>query len=280
MSAARLHIDPVTPALGAELSGVDLSQPVSPELAAEIHRVLMDRLVVWFRDQPIHPTTVLNLARAMGPLAERHPLYTTHPDQPDVVILDWHGDMQPDAAEWHTDMRYRPESPFGSVLQAVVLPPTGGDTLWASMYRAYETLPSNLQADLAELSAVHDMGSFRRLYVQDGQSADLAGAMADVGMAVHPVVGHHAVTGRPFLNVSESFTNYIVGMSMPESQRLLTYLFGHINQPDLQVRLRWQPGTVALWDNGASQHYAVNDYLPQRRTMYRAVIASDLRAPA
>lgn len=276
MSSA-LTIDPVTPTVGAAIRGIDLRDPVSADLADEIHAALMTHLVVWFPDQEIAPETPLNLARAMGPLADRHPLYETHPDHPDVVILDWGEDRRPDADEWHTDMRFRTDWPFASVLQAVQIPATGGDTLWANMYRAYETLPAGIREEIADLKAVHDMGAFRRRYIEQGGAEALSEGMAEFGSAVHPVVDLHPFTGRPYLNVNESFTTYIDGLSFPESQRLLSYLLAHINRPDHQVRLRWQPGTVAMWDNGASQHYAVNDYLPNRRVMYRVVVARDAR---
>ena len=269
----------LTAAVGAEVRGLDLTAPLDPGAIEVLYAALLEHLVVVMHDTSAGPADLVAIASALGPLGARHPIYDTIDGFPDVVELDWHGDHEPDAAEWHTDMRFSANPPFASVLQAIILPPVGGDTLWASMYAAYDALSTGLRNDLAELDAVHDMGSFRRGFVQEGGAARLDQAMVEVGSAVHPVIDHHPVTGRPYLNVNESFTTYLVGLSMPDSSRLLSYLFGHISKPEFHVRLKWQPGTVAVWDNRASQHYAVNDYLPQRRVMHRVVVATDGRLP-
>jgi taurine dioxygenase len=177
-------------------------------------------------------------------------------------------------------MTYHSTPPFASILKAVQVPPVGGDTLWASMFAVHDALDPGLRRDLAQLDAVHDMGAFRTGAYRDGGDEGLAAALTAAGTAVHPVVAHHPVTGRPYLNVSESFTRFVIGLSAPESARLLTYLFDLINRPDFHMRVRWQPGTVVIWDNRGTQHYAVADYLPHRRVMHRVAVVTDRRTPA
>ena len=217
------------------------------------------------------------LANRLGPTSNTHHEYRSHVDEAEVVVLEWGGDRVPDAAEWHADMTYRANPPFASVLQAIVVPAAGGDTLWASMYSALDALPAGLRSELEHLEAVHDMGAFRTTAFRRGGEAELADALWKAGSAVHPVVAHHPVTGRPYLNVSESFTRFIIGLSAPESARILTLLFDQINRPEHHTRVRWEPGTVAIWDNRATQHYAVADYLPHRRVMHRVAVDRDLR---
>ena len=147
------------------------------------------------------------------------------------------------------------------------------------MYAAYDALPAGMKEQLADLSAVHDMGSFRNEYLarENGVQA-LNEAMAKVGSAVHPMVRNHPVTGRGFLFVNQSFTTHVVGMSSHESHRLLRYLFDHINQPEFQCRLRWQANSLVMWDNRVTQHYAVADYMPHHRLMHRVTVIDDRRA--
>ena len=172
-------------------------------------------------------------------------------------------------------MTFRAAPPFASVLHGVVIPECGGDTLWANLHAVYEDLPAGLRADLGELQAAHDIGAFRAPAYRDGGNDGMAATVASAGMAVHPIVARHPVTQRPYLNVSESFTRFVIGLSAPESARLLTMLFDLINRPQFQMRLQWRPGTTAIWDNRGTQHYAVNDFLPHRRVMHRVVVERD-----
>ncbi|NNE73763.1 MAG: taurine dioxygenase [Acidimicrobiales bacterium] len=273
MEATRL-----TPAIGAELAGIDWNQPITADLVDGLHAALIEHQVIILRDADLSLDAMVELGRHLGELAPPHHSYVTHAENPDVVVLMWEGDDKPDADEWHSDMTYRPRAPFASILKAMELPPTGGDTLWASMGAVYESLPAGLRADLDGLEVVHDMGAFRNGAYRAGGVPGIEQAMLEAGTAVHPVVAHHPVTGRPFLNVSESNTRQIIGLSAIESHRLLTYLFAHINRPDYHVRLKWQVNTIAIWDNRGTQHYAVNDYLPNRRVMHRVAVATDARS--
>jgi taurine dioxygenase len=158
-------------------------------------------------------------------------------------------------------------------------PPWVGDTLWASMFSVHDALDAGLRRDLEQLEAVHDMGAFRTGAYLEGGDAGVIDAMNRAGVATHPVIEHHPVTNRPYVNVIESFTRFVIGLSAPESGRILTYLFDLINRPEHQVRIRWAPGTVAIWDNRGTQHYAVADYLPHRRVMHRVAVVTDRRSP-
>ncbi len=253
---------------------------ICEELADAVHAALMENSVLVLPDALLDPASMVQLGAALGTLGARHHSYVTLPEFEDVVVLTWEGDQKPDAAEWHADMTYRPVPPFASILKAVEVPPVGGDTLWASMFAVHDALDPGLRRDLAQLDAVHDMGAFRTGAYLQGGDAGISEALTLAGSAVHPVVDQHPVTGRPYLNVSESFTRFVIGLSAPESGRLLTMLFDLVNRPDFQVRLRWQPGTVAIWDNRGTQHYAVADYLPHRRVMHRVAVVTDRRTPS
>jgi taurine dioxygenase len=274
-----LTADRLTPALGADITGLDPRAEITAEVADALHDLIMEHQVIFLRDFDLSPTKMAELGSALGTLGARHHSYVTHQDSEDVVIIEWKDDDLPDAAEWHADMTYRATPPFASILKGVVIPPAGGDTLWASMYSVYDSLPTGLKDDLANLEAVHDMGAFRTPAYRDGGNDGVLDAYTSAGTAVHPMIAHHPVTRRPYLNVSESFTRFIIGLSAPEGGRLLTELFDRINRPEHHVRLRWKPSTIAIWDNRGTQHYAVADYLPHRRVMHRVAVVEDAREP-
>lgn len=268
----------LTPALGAIVTLPEGAGEISEELADAIHAALLEHSVLVLPEADLDATRMVQLGAELGTLGVRHHSYRTHPDSEDVVVLSWEGDQKPDAAEWHADMTYRPEPPFASILKAVQVPPVGGDTLWASMFAVHDALDPGLRRDLEQLEAVHDMGAFRTDAYRDAGNEGMVAALTRAGSAVHPVIEHHPATGRPYLNVSESFTRFVIGLSAPESGRLLTQLFDLINRPDHHMRLRWQPGTVVIWDNRGTQHYAVADYLPHRRVMHRVAVVEDRRS--
>jgi taurine dioxygenase len=195
-----------------------------------------------------------------------------------MFILDNHAGNPTDNDAWHTDVTFIETPPLGAVLYARLLPPEGGDTCWADMQAAYEGLSRPLQRFLAELDAVHD---FNRGFPQAGQVARQAGrekaerALEAHPPVVHPVVRTHPETGADGLFVNYGFTDRIKGLRRNESDALLNMLFVHVQKPEYQVRWRWKPNAIAFWDNRATQHYAVNDYLPHRRVMHRATILGD-----
>ena len=271
-----LRCERLTPALGAMVTGITLGN-LTGESADVLYDALMEHQVLFFRDQHLSPLEQVTLGRHLGDLGEPHHAYNTHPETDDVVVLDWRPGDRPDAAEWHSDMTFKSDPPFATILQAMVLPPVGGDTLWASMYSVYERLDPGLCSDLQQLFAVHDPGAFRNGAYATGGNAGIDEMLGTVGSAVWPIISHHPVTGRPYVNVSESNTRWIIGVGAPESARIVSLLLDMINRPDHQVRLRWMPGTIAIWDNRATQHYAVSDYRQFRRMMHRVVVQRDTR---
>lgn len=273
-----MKIDPVTPTIGAEIGGVDLSSTCNADVNDQIYAALKEHLVLFFRDQNFSPEKQLEFAKSFGEIAKPHPVYPHVPGFKQVVLLENDGKRPPDTDDWHTDLTFQPVPPFLSVLYAKQVPETGGDTLWANMYAAFETLPIELQKLTSRLSAVHDMGAFRNSFVDDtGDTSALNKAVAEIGSAIHPIAPTHPVTGRRLLFVNRSFTQHIVGMLKAESDRLLEYLFAHIETASLQVRFRWRNKSVAIWDNRCTQHYAVADYLPAYRCMHRVIVDTDRR---
>ena len=279
MTADRFSIRPLTPTIGAELSGLDLSRAMDQETSDAVYQALLDHLVIFLRDQAIGPADQLAFAEGFGEIDRPHPIYPPAEGHPNVVLLDNGPDRRPDTAEWHTDLTFYERPPFASILLAKQVPDCGGDTLWSNMYAAYDTLPPGMKADLEGLTAIHDLGDFRNDFVGDGQDREaLNAAISRTGSALHPVVPRHPVTGRPYLFVNQPFTRHIVGLSTRESDRLLRYLYDHLDRPEFQVRFQWRAGSLAMWDNRVTQHYAVDDYYPHRRVMHRVTVVEDRRA--
>ncbi|MEM7531388.1 MAG: TauD/TfdA family dioxygenase [Chloroflexota bacterium] len=272
-----LSINPITPTIGAEISGVDLSQPLTEPIVNAIYQALLEHQVIFFPNQHISPQNHLDFAKAFGGLDQPHPIYPNVPGFEQIVILENDGNNPLFTDEWHTDVTFRTHPPFATVLYTHTLPPCGGDTLWANMHAAYETLPSDVKAFLADKEAVHDMGSFRNDFIAQGGVEELNDAMRRVGSAVHPVIAHHPATGRPYINVNRSFAIHILGMATPESARWLSFLFDHVSDPLYQIRFRWELNTLAMWDNRGTQHYAVADYFPNNRRMHRVTVVNDKR---
>lgn len=274
----EIIINPLTSAIGAEISGIDLNTPISPTAADKIYRALIDHMVIFFRDQNITAAQHIALAETFGELDAPHPVYAHVPGHERIVKLANDATNPPDTDGWHTDLTFKPNPPFASILVARVLPQTGGDTLWASMVAAYDALPDEMKDMLASLKAVHDMGDFRNNFTVDEESGDkLTTAMQKFGCAIHNVVKIHPVTGKKYLYINDGFTAHIVGKTSRESRRLITWLLDHINRPEYQLRFKWTDGAIAIWDNRCTQHYAVNDYLPAYRCMNRITVINDRR---
>ncbi len=283
-SQSTLSFERWTPALGAEVVGLNVaelirsgSEAALAEVGNRLYDGLIDNQVLFLRDQGLSPADHVLFAKLFGDLAPRHHSYNTHPEHPDVAVLEWKPGDRPDATEWHSDMTFRPKPPFASVLQAQEIPPVGGDTLWASMYSVYESLDSGFVRDLEQMHICHDPGQFRNGAYAQGGNQGITDMLVDAGSAVWPIISHHPVTGRPYVNVSESNSRWIMGTGAAESHRIVSYLLHAINRPDHQVRLRWRPGTIAIWDNRATQHYAVADYPEHRRLMHRVAVDTDRR---
>ncbi|WP_435634694.1 taurine dioxygenase [Pseudomonas solani] len=272
-----LHITPLSPALGALIGGVDLREPLSTEHRDGIEAALLQHQVLFFRAQPLEPTQQARFAAQFGDL-HIHPIYPNIPEQPEVLVLDTAVTDVRDNALWHTDVTFMETPALGAVLSAKLLPPVGGDTLWASSSAAFEALSAPLQRMLEGLTATHDLArSFpeERFSLTADEREKLEAAKRKHPPVSHPVVRTHPVTGRKGLFVSEGFTTRINELTAAESDALLRFLFAHATRPEFTLRWRWQENDVAFWDNRITQHFAVDDYRPARRVMHRATILGD-----
>ncbi len=273
-----LIITPLSPALGAQISGVDLTRDISDAQRDAIEQALLQYSVLFFRDQQIEPRQQANFAARFGDL-HIHPIYPNVPETPQVLVLDTAVTDVRDNAIWHTDVTFLPTPALGAVLAAKQLPAYGGDTLWASGIAAFEALSEPLKQLLDGLTATHDFTKSFPLARFGNTPEDLerweATRRANPPIS-HPVIRTHPVSGRKALFVSDGFTTRINELSEAESEALLKFLFAHATRPEFTIRWRWQENDVAFWDNRVTQHYAVDDYRPARRVMHRATILGDV----
>ncbi|MCG8589568.1 MAG: TauD/TfdA family dioxygenase [Proteobacteria bacterium] len=267
-------VRPLTATIGAEVAGVALGAPQSDDAVAELRRLLRDHHVLFFRDQALTPAQQVALARRFGEI-DVHAFGPGLPELPEVMCLDQTEPERDGANRWHTDSTFLERPPLAGVLRAVKLPSVGSDTCWASMPAAYDRLSSMLQRTLEELTATHDIIGPLKRAVERGQSiGDLDEIRASRPPRSHPVVCRHPETGRKFLYVNSNYTTRIDQLSEVESEALLHFLFGWVQTPEIQVRFRWEEGSVAIWDNRCTQHFAVADYR-ERRIMHRVSVAGD-----
>jgi taurine dioxygenase len=272
-----IDIHPLSPALGAQISGIDLNRDLTGEQRNVIERALLDHQVLFFRDQPITPQQQARFAAHFGDL-HIHPIYPNVPEQPEVLILDTAVTDVRDNAIWHTDVTFLPTPALGAVLSAKQVPAYGGDTLWASGIAAFEALSRPMQMLLDGLTATHDFTRSFPLERFGNTAEDLARweeTRHKNPPLSHPVIRTHPVSGRKALFVNEGFTTRINELEAAESEAILKLLFAHGTRPEFTLRWRWQANDVAMWDNRVTQHYAVDDYRPQRRVMHRATILGD-----
>ena len=262
-------------ALGAEISGVDLSRELGDEVIAAIRGALVEHQVIFFRDQELTPAQQTAFGARFGPL-NVHPYVAGMPGHPQVMeIIKEPEDRINFGGGWHSDMSFLERPAIGSILYAVEVPEYGGDTLFASQAAAYDALSPGLQRTLEGLSAVH---SASREYSAQGASAQKRSSMqvaeADgyVGEYVHPMVLVHPETGRKALYVNPAFTLRIDGWKTRESRALLDFLFDHCRYEGFTCRFSWRRGSVAFWDNRSVWHFALNDYPGQRRHMRRVTV--------
>jgi taurine dioxygenase len=272
-----IHITTLSPALGAQISGVDLSRDLTSAERDAIERALLEHQVLFFRDQPVTPQQQARFAAHFGDL-HIHPIYPNVPEQPEVLILDTAVTDVRDNAIWHTDVTFLPTPALGAVLSAKQLPAYGGDTLWASGIAAFEALSAPMRALLDGLTATHDFTRSFPLERFGSTAEDLARweeTRRKNPPLSHPVIRTHPVSGRKALFVNDGFTTRINELEPAESEAILKMLFAHATRPEFTIRWRWQENDVAMWDNRVTQHYAVDDYRPQRRVMHRATILGD-----
>jgi taurine dioxygenase len=272
---ARITVSPLTPTIGGVVEGVSLAEAVDEELFAELNRALLEWKVLFFRDQQITGPQHTTFAAHWGAL-ESHPFIRVAVDQPEetpeVVRFEKGPKMGGFENVWHSDVTWRECPSLGSVLRAIEVPPTGGDTLWADMGAAYDGLTSSMKEQVAGLIAEHDWITTFGMGM-DAETRDRL--RADFPAVQHPVVRTHPETGRKTLFVNRAFTQRIVDLDEEASRALLDFLYLQASFPEYQCRWRWQPGDVAFWDNRSTQHYAASDYFPQRRVMERITVIGD-----
>ncbi len=279
-----MRIEPITCAIGAQLSGVSLADAAYDDaLFTEIKQALLKHKVLFLRDQDISRKDHVAFARRFGEL-EDHPVVGSDPEHPGLVQIYKSPDQPSDRYEnsWHSDASWREAPPLGCVLRCVECPPVGGDTMWANMALAYENLPQHVKDLIAPLRARHSIECTFGAAMPIEQRLALKDRFPD---AEHPVVRTHPETGEKVLYVN-GFTTHFTNFHTPANVRvgqdftqgsssLLQYLISQAAIPEYQVRWRWQPNSVAIWDNRSTQHYAVMDYPPCHRKMERAGVMGD-----
>lgn len=276
MRTTPFEVRPIAGALGAELHGVDLSQDLPDATVAALRQALLDHLVIFFRDQDLPPDRFLALARCFGTPIE-YPFVKGIAGYPEVIaVAKLPGEQINFGGVWHSDTTYLTEPPMATLLVAREVPPFGGDTIFANQYLAYETLSPGMQRLLAELRGVSSSSKADASRTREDRiRTDGTAEPHKLLTAEHPVVRTHPETGRKALYVNVAHTVGIAGLAEEESAPLLSYLFRHQIRPELTCRFRWQPGSLAIWDNRCAQHYAVNDYHGQTRVMHRITLAGD-----
>jgi taurine dioxygenase len=272
MSYASIQVSPVTPRIGAEISGIHLANPLSNQQVEDLHAALAQHQVLFFRDQLINLDQQKALGRHFGRL-HIHP-NTPGPDgHPEVLPIHADANSKLIAGEnWHSDVSCDIEPPLGSILYLHTVPSSGGDTIFASQRAAYDALSPAFKSFLDSLTATH---SGDHVYRRTNRLLGVDDRNRVFPQAVHPVVRTHPVTKRKTLFVNQGFTTHINELSAEESRAVLDFLFAHGTKPAFQVRFHWQPNSVAFWDNRAVQHIAMWDYFPQVRSGYRVTIQGD-----
>jgi len=272
-----IKVTRLTRALGAVIEGIDLSSELSDSAVEQLNGLLIEHQVLIFPRQPITPQAQCRFAARFGPL-HIHPIYPVLPELPEILLLDTHGDFLPDNDNWHTDVTFTQTPPLAGILSAKRIPAIGGDTLWSSGTAAYEALSQPLKRELEGLTATHSVvKSFpAQRWDNDPESKErYQRAVQKHPPVSHPVVRTHPVSGRKAIFVNEGFTTHINDISTRESDSLLSLLFAHVGRPEFTVRWRWSVDDLVFWDNRITQHYAVADYLPDRRIMHRATVIGD-----
>jgi taurine dioxygenase len=262
--------------IGAEIRGIDLSRPLGKEQFAALNEAFVRHEVLVFRDQDITLEQQMEFGRLFGELSI-HPFSPNLDDKREVIVLDYSADNPPALTDqWHADETFRIAPPMATILRAKVVPEYGGDTLFASMTAAYTGLSERMKEYIHGLEAIHDFKPWRGLFTSsEKHQAKLRELEREYPNPSHPIVRVHPVTGRRLINVNAQFTTRIKGLKDDESQMILQYLYSRAQIPEYQLRVKWQPHTIVMWDNRATQHYAPHDYFPQRRTHNRVTVHGD-----
>ena len=274
-----LKIEPYTPNIGATILDVNLANIGNEALRSELRKALAEFQVLFFRKQTLTPEQQIEIAKVFGDPDKAKAFFPRLENYKVVEVIETKpAGHRYGVDQWHVDISFSANPPTGTVLYSQVIPPAGGDTLWASSTAVFESLPKSLQLYLEELEAVHSFehsgwpGYFDQL--ENGDEL-YRKARADHLPVVHPVVRTHPVTGKKLIYVNPNFTDRIKGLSRQQSDALLAFLFAQFQRPEFQARLRWEKNTVAIWDNRATVHYATNDYDSQHRLLHRVTFGED-----
>ncbi|MAI46094.1 MAG: taurine dioxygenase [Hyphomicrobiaceae bacterium TMED74] len=272
MQYEKIKVNPVTARVGAEIDGVDLAKPMDDRTFEEVHHALTEHCVIFFRSQDLDHESHKDFGRRFGEL-HVHPAIPGPEGHPEILPIHTDKNSTYIAGErWHSDVSCDQEPPLGSILYLKTVPEYGGDTLFSNMYAAYDALSDRMKEYLSGLTARHDgEPQYRGRYSDKG--VDDAGKVYP--FADHPVVRTHPVSGRKCLFVNPIFTTRINGLPRLESDSILRMLHEHCASADFQVRFRWQPGSVAFWDNRCVQHLAIWDYYPNLRSGFRVTVKGD-----
>jgi taurine dioxygenase len=275
MDYKHIQVKPIAGALGAEIYGVDLAK-LDDEIFADIHQAFLDNLVIFFRDQTITPEQQVAFSARFAPVGY-YPFLKGLPDHPAVIeVRKEPEDKLNFGGVWHTDTAYLAKPPMGSVLYAKEIPESGGDTMFANLYLAYETLSDPLKAMLDGRNAVNSSqkgdAAVGRQKSVDENPKDATDIQTE---SSHPVLRTHPETGRQALYVNRGHTVCFEGMTPQESAPILEYLFEYQIRPEFTCRFQWTPGSIAIWDNRCALHYPLNDYQGQRRVMHRVTMEGD-----
>ena len=280
MAEQTIDVRPVAGSLGAEIFGADLADNLTNQVYGEIHQAFLDYQVLFIRDQKLPPPQQAAFARRFGPLND-YPFVEGLKEAPEIIeIIKEPHETKNFGGVWHSDTTYLEEPPLGTALYALEVPSAGGDTMFANMYEAYETLSDGMKNMLDPLVGVSSAALRRtggRAAGMDYKSSMTATNLdkADEIMAEHPVVRTHPETGRKALYVNSAHTVRFVGMTEAESKPLIDFLITHAVRPEFTCRFRWDVGSLAIWDNRCVQHFAINDYHGERRRVHRATITGD-----
>jgi taurine dioxygenase len=275
-AAAPFQVRRLGASLGAEILGVDLKAPMDDDAFAAFEAALVEHKVLAVRDQFLTTEQHVAFSRRFGEL-EVHPM-RPQGKFPEILVLDNHKDNPVLSTDvWHSDTTFRKTPTKYTILRCEIMPEFGGDTLWANMEAAYEGLSDTFRAMISGLRAVHDFQNFRVLFKNTEEDRIKLHRMEDMfPNPSHPVVRTHPVTGRKSIYVNPQFTLRVEGLEPAESRAILDLLFAQARVPEYQFRIRWTPGTIVFWDNRSTQHYAANDYYPQRRRMERTAVVGDV----
>ena len=274
-AAIPFEVERVGRHLGAEVHGLDLKKGMNPETFRGFEAALVEHKVLYLRDQNLTTAEHVAVSRLFGEL-EVHP-FRPEGEFPEILVLDNHKDNPVLSTDvWHSDTTFRARPTKYTILRCQIMPKTGGDTLWCDMSAVYESLSDRFRGMIDGLKAVHDFKNFRALFKNTPEDMARLRQMEELyPNPTPPVVRTHPVTARKALYVNPQFTLRIEGLNEDESEALLKLMFAQAHVPEFQFRLRWTPGMIVFWDNAATQHYAANDYYPERRRMERCAVIGD-----